>query len=74
MFNAICYLVVRFKGFLKSEAGVTTIEYGILAAGLAVIIGFLVADDGKFSSTLSSIFDTILEQLPQADSSSGTPQ
>ena len=61
--------VLTFGKLLKQDQrGVTAIEYGILAAGVAVLIGSLVASDGTFSQTLSSVFQNILNQLPQADS------
>lgn len=71
MLSAAYALWSKASLFLKREDGVTTIEYGILAAGLAVIIGALVADGGSFSSTLSKIFENILDQLPQSSSSGG---
>lgn len=61
--------VLTFGKLLKqNQRGVTAIEYGILAAGVAVLIGSLVASDGTFSQTLSSVFQNILNQLPQAES------
>jgi pilus assembly protein Flp/PilA len=52
----------------RDESGVTSIEYGILAAGVAVVIGALVASDGTFATTLDKLFQNILDQLPQASS------
>ena len=61
--------VLTFGKLLKQDQrGVTAIEYGILAAGVAVLIGSLVASDGTLSQTLSSVFQNILNQLPQAES------
>ena len=61
--------VLTFGKLLKQDQrGVTAIEYGILAAGVAVLIGSLVASAGTFSQTLSSVFQNILNQLPQAES------
>jgi pilus assembly protein Flp/PilA len=62
-------ILSQISSFLRRQDGVTTIEYGILAAGLAVIIGALVVDGGHISNTLTKIFDNILEQLPQSSSS-----
>jgi pilus assembly protein Flp/PilA len=59
------------RAFARDRRGVTTIEYGILAAGLAVIIGALVADGGSFSETLSKVFENILDQLPQSSTGGG---
>ena len=58
----------QLKKFMQDESGVTAIEYGILAAGVAVVIGALVSSDGTFSKTLDSLFDNILDQLPQESS------
>ncbi|MDR2366736.1 MAG: Flp family type IVb pilin [Deltaproteobacteria bacterium] len=58
--------------FARDERGVTTIEYGILAAGLALIIAALVAENGAFNNALNSIFEHIIEQLPQSDAGSGS--
>jgi pilus assembly protein Flp/PilA len=64
------YIQTVKPGFLNDERGVTTIEYGILAAGLAIIIAVLVSKDGIFSTTLSSVFNNILDQLPQGSEGS----
>jgi pilus assembly protein Flp/PilA len=57
-------------GFLrrlaKEETGITSIEYGILAAGVAVVVGALMASDGTFSTTINELFQRVLDQLPQA--------
>ena len=58
----------QLKKFMQDESGVTAIEYGILAAGVAVVIGALVSSDGTFSKTLDSLFDNILDQQPQESS------
>jgi pilus assembly protein Flp/PilA len=71
MSTCLFYLVTRLGLFLRREEGVTTIEYGILAAGLAVIVGALVADGGSFASTLEKIFENILNQLPQSSTTGG---
>ena len=63
---------MRFLSELRDdERGVTSIEYGILAAGVAVVIGGLVASDGSFSTTLDKLFKGILDQLPQASAKKG---
>ena len=58
----------QLKKFMQDESGVTAIEYGILAAGVAVVIGALVSSDGTFSKTLDYLFDNVLDQLPQESS------
>jgi len=47
--------------FLKDESGATAIEYGLIAALVAVVIvGGVTAVGGKLSST----FDTVNQKLP----------
>lgn len=38
--------IERIRLFIRSRRGVTAIEYGILAAGVAIVIGALVSSDG----------------------------
>ena len=66
MKSCFAMLSRRVTRFPADERGVTSIEYGILAAGVAVLIGALVATDGTFSTTISQLFQNILDQLPQA--------
>ncbi|THD62855.1 Flp family type IVb pilin [Phenylobacterium sp.] len=50
-------LVIRF---LKDESGATAIEYGLIAALIAVVlVGALTALGGQLSSTLNSIATTL---------------
>ncbi|MDR1608100.1 MAG: Flp family type IVb pilin [Deltaproteobacteria bacterium] len=69
MFSLIRYAVAYLKshqlGLLRDERGVTTIEYGILAAGLAIIITALVGPEGQFSLAMDKVFDNIISLLPQ---------
>jgi pilus assembly protein Flp/PilA len=78
MFTVINQFMRHGRFFLSSlvrdERGVTTIEYGILAAGLALIIAALVADNGAFHNALNDIFEHIHNPLPQSDSGSGGAQ
>lgn len=60
------------RDFLKDEQGVTTLEYGILAAGVAVVIGAIVSTDGVFNQTIEELFDRVLESLPTTTSGSTT--
>ena len=55
--------VRRFK---RNQRGVTSIEYGILAAGLALAIGALVAKDGAFTTSVNQIFGNIVNSMPKA--------
>lgn len=52
------------SNFLKRRDGVTSIEYGILAAGLAVAIAAIVAEEGAFRVALNDIFEAVVEAVP----------
>lgn len=54
----------RIRRFIREKKGVTAIEYGILAAGVAVVIGALVSSDGPLASVISDLFSNIVNQLP----------
>ena len=47
--------------FFKEEDGVTAIEYGLIAAGIAVVIITAVALVG---TNLTTLFDTVANKLP----------
>ncbi|MDA0561460.1 Flp family type IVb pilin [Burkholderia pseudomallei] len=49
--------------FFKEEAGVTAIEYGLIAGLIAVAIATTV---GTVGSDLSALFSTIASKLPAA--------
>jgi pilus assembly protein Flp/PilA len=46
--------------FLKDESGATAIEYGLIAAGISVVI---IATVNTIGSTLNGKFNTISTQL-----------
>jgi pilus assembly protein Flp/PilA len=49
-----------FKRFLRDESGATAIEYGLIAAGISVvIIGAVNAIGGKLSNTFTNISDQL---------------
>ena len=48
------------KKFIRSEAGATAIEYGLIAAGIAVAIAVVVFTVG---SKLNTLFTNIAGQL-----------
>jgi pilus assembly protein Flp/PilA len=50
----------RFRAFLKDESGATAIEYGLIAAGIAVAIITVVNGLG---TKLNSKFSSISSQL-----------
>jgi pilus assembly protein Flp/PilA len=60
---ALNFIRFRKPGFLRDERGVTTIEYGILAAGLAVLIAALVSGEGGLNKALNDIFEQVVEDV-----------
>lgn len=49
-----------FKNFAKDESGATAIEYGLIAAGIAVVIITVVGQVGtNLTTTFGSIRDAI---------------
>lgn len=55
----------KISDFLKSEKGVTSIEYGVLAAGLAAVIAIVLGDDGAFTQALTGAFDTVANSIQE---------
>ena len=46
----------KIKRFFKEEEGVTAIEYGLIAAGIAIaIVGIVYTVGGKLSSVFNSV-------------------
>ena len=57
-------IMKKVQGFLKSEDGATAIEYGLIAAGIAIAIiaaVFVVGDD------LSDLFNTVASNISSAN-------
>ena len=50
----------KVRAFLKNESGATAIEYGLIAAGISVVI---IATVNAIGSTLNAKFDHISQQL-----------
>ena len=63
----------NFRTFIRGKDGVTSIEYGILAAGLAVAIAAVVADDGVFVKSIGEIFERVVQAVPNNPGTPGTP-
>ncbi|MDR2444258.1 MAG: Flp family type IVb pilin [Deltaproteobacteria bacterium] len=62
------YASVRWPGlFARDKRGVTTIEYAILASGLAILIYSLIAEGGEFSNTINSVFKRVTELIEPDD-------
>ena len=50
----------KIKSFLRDESGATAIEYGLIAAGIAVvIIGTVQALGGKLSTTFTKVSNAL---------------
>ena len=62
----------KFRSFLRDESGVTTIEYGILAAAMAAPIGAIFGGDGIFVKALNEKFSAIADQITSAGTSTGS--
>lgn len=56
----------RLLAFMRDRRGVTAIEYGILAAGVAVVIGVIVSSDGPLATAITDLFDSVVAQLPES--------
>ena len=54
-------LVNRVKQFVREEDGVTAIEYGLIAALIAVVI---IASVKLVGTKLDAVFDTVAAALP----------
>ena len=50
----------KVVAFLKDESGATAIEYGLIAAGISIVI---IASVNAIGSTLNTKFNTISTQL-----------
>ena len=51
------------KNFMQEEDGVTAIEYGLIAALIAVVIIVAV---GEVGTRLNGVFETVRDALPAA--------
>jgi pilus assembly protein Flp/PilA len=50
----------RLSAFLKDESGATAIEYGLIAAGISIVI---IASVNAVGTTLNTTFDGVSTQL-----------
>ena len=53
-------MIQYFRSFTKNESGATAIEYGLIAAGIAVAI---IAAVGLLGDSLSGLFTDVGSQL-----------
>jgi len=56
----------KFKSFLSDESGATAIEYGLIAALVAVAA---ITALGAMGNSLSNLFNTVASELNDAQSS-----
>ena len=49
-----------FSAFLQDESGATAIEYGLIAAGISIVI---IASVNSVGTTLNGTFSTVSTQL-----------
>ena len=61
-------LIAKVQGFLHSDDGATAIEYGLIAAGIALAI---VAAVFAFGSDLSTLFNAMGNTLGNASENVG---
>lgn len=50
----------RLSAFLKDESGATAIEYGLIAAGISIVI---IASVNAIGTSLNTTFDGVSTQL-----------
>ena len=55
-----------FTRFAKDESGATAIEYGLIAAGLAVVIITVFSQGGKFGTTLEGLFTKVSTEVAKS--------
>lgn len=53
------------RRFAKNESGISDVEYGLLAAGIAIGIWAVVGEDG-IGGNLVSVFESVNEGLSDA--------
>lgn len=59
-------VMAHLSKFWQDRRGVTAIEYGVLAASIAIGVGALFSGDGGFMSALEETFGKITEQLQES--------
>jgi pilus assembly protein Flp/PilA len=52
--------------FIKNESGATAIEYGLIAAGMAVVVVSVFSTTGPVNAMLSSLFETVSSTVNSA--------
>lgn len=54
------------RRFAKDDSGISAVEYGLLAAGIALGIWTFLGGDGGVGDSLGGIFEAISEELTEA--------
>lgn len=58
------YLLKKYKHwFIDNVQGITTIEYAIIAAGIAVIVSTIFTNDGIEERAIKNVFDALGHKL-----------
>ena len=57
------------RRFADDESGISAIEYGFLAAGIAIVIWAAIGADGGIQESLEGIFGKMKTDLASADPS-----
>lgn len=57
--------------FVKNEAGITAIEYAVLAAGVAVLIVAVTQSGGSLESAISTAFQKVKDTVTGTTGSGG---
>lgn len=58
--------VEKVRGFLKSEQGVTAVEYAIVLAGVAAVVAVIFGKNGTVQNLLESIFSSVSAQVQKS--------
>src|SRR5262249_53172093 len=66
--NGVCVMNKFLNSFLRDESGVTAMEYGMIAALIAVVI---VTTLGLVGDDLKTTFDTIESKIAEANAKAG---
>ena len=64
-------LAGKIKAFLQDQSGATAIEYGLIAAGLAVVVVGIFGDGKTVDVMLTNMFGKVSEQVTAATGASG---
>lgn len=59
-------IIQKALAFVNDKRAVTAIEYGVLAAAIALGIGAIFGGDSEFMKALEGTFDQITKQLGES--------